>query len=34
MGARSGSILLTIGTGFCECGNELSASIKCGELIQ
>jgi hypothetical protein len=31
-GAWIGSIWLRIGTGgFCECGNELSGSMKCGE---
>ena len=30
--AWTGLIWLRIGTGACECGNELSGSIKCGGL--
>ena len=32
-GAWTGWIWLTIGTDYCECGNEPSGSIKCGEFI-
>jgi hypothetical protein len=34
--AWTGLIWLRIGTveGFCECGNEPSGSIKCGEFIE
>ena len=31
--AWTGLIWLRIGTGACECGNELSGSIKCGGLL-
>jgi hypothetical protein len=36
MGAWTGLIWLRIGTGggCCECGNELSGSIKCGEFLE
>jgi hypothetical protein len=29
----TGSPFLVIGTGICECGNEPSSSIKCGEFL-
>jgi hypothetical protein len=35
VGAWNGSIWLSLGTvaGTCECGNELSGSIKCGDFL-
>jgi hypothetical protein len=33
VGAWTGLIWLMIGTGTCECGDEPSGSIKCGEFL-